>query len=85
MVKATPADDYEVKTFEFEGEYFVVKPKFKMVKFFRLLDENPVLAIKEVLETESYDKLEEVELDMDQFKGLMEKISSAIAGTNAGN
>lgn len=84
-VKPVPADDYEVKTFEFDGEYYVVKPKYKMVKFFRLLDENPVLAIKEVLEESSYEKLEEIELDMDGFKSLMEKISEAIAGTTPGN
>lgn len=85
MVKPVPADDYEVKTFEFQGDFYVVKTKFKMVKFFRLLDDNPVLAIREALEESSYEKLEEIELEMEDFKELLEKISHAMAGTNAGN
>jgi hypothetical protein len=84
-VKPVPADDYEVKTFEFKGEFYTVKTKFKMVKFFRLLDENPVLAIQEAIEPSSYQKLEEVDLEIDDFKELLEKVAKAISGDTAGN
>jgi hypothetical protein len=83
--KPVPADDYEVKTFEFHGEYYTVRTKFKMVKFFRLLDENPVLAIQEALEEPSYKKLEEIDIEMDDFKDLLEKVAKAISGDTAGN
>lgn len=86
MVRATPSSDLlEFNEFEFQGEKFQVKRKFKMFKFFKELSENPVSAVALVLNEESLARLEEKELDMDEFKDLLEVISLAIAGTNAGN
>lgn len=85
MVKPTPADDYEAKTFEFNGETFRVKNKFKMVKFFRLLNENPILGLEQVVEEEDFKRLEDIDMDMDDLQRLVEAISQAIAGSNSGN
>jgi len=85
MTKPTPADDYEFKTFEFDGETYRVKNKFKMVKFFKTLNDNPVLALEYVVEPEDFAKLEDIEMDMDDLQRLVEAISQSIAGTNAGN
>jgi hypothetical protein len=86
MARVTPASDkVEVKTFEFEGETYTLKNKFKMFKFFKQLNENPVLAISLALEDESLDRLEELDMDMDDFKALLEAMSQALAGTSAGN
>lgn len=85
MVKAVPADDFEAKTFEFEGETYAVKAKFKIFKFFKALNENPVSAITLALEEESLERLEDLEIDMEDFKVILERISDVLAGTNAGN
>jgi hypothetical protein len=85
MTKPTPADDYEFKTFEFDGETYRVKSKFKMVKFFRTLNENPVLALEYVVDEEDFAKLEEVDMNMDDLQRLVEAISQAISGTTSGN
>lgn len=85
MTKPTPADDYEFKTFEFDGETYRVKTKFKIFKFFKLLNENPVLAMEQAIETEDYAKLEELELDMADFTKILEGISNTLGGTSAGN
>lgn len=86
MVKATPANDLPAfNEFEFQGETFQVRRRFKMFKFFKELTDNPVSAIALVLTEESLAKLEDRDLDMDEFKDLLEVISLAIAGTNAGN
>lgn len=85
MVKAVPANDLETKTFEFQGETYEIKKKFKMMKFFRRLSENPVEALSLALTEESLERLEELELDMDDFKTLIEALSQGLAGTNSGN
>lgn len=85
MTKPTPADDYEFKTFEFDGETYRVKSKFKMVKFFRTLNENPVLALEYVVEEDDFSKLEEIDMDMNDLQRLVESISQAISGTTSGN
>lgn len=85
MVKAVPADDFSSKYFVYEGETYTVKSKFKMFKFFRLLNDNPVLALSEALEEESMARLEELDIDMDDFKKILESLSEVLAGTSAGN
>lgn len=86
MAKATPeADLQEFTSFEFQGETYQTKRKFKMFKFFKTLSENPVEAVALALTDDSVARLEEKDLDMDDFKDLLELISNSIAGTNSGN
>lgn len=87
MVRATsvPADDYEYKTFEYDGQVYRIKSKFKMFKFFKELTENPVGAIALAVEEEDYARLEDLEIDMDDFKTILEGISNTLAGTSSGN
>lgn len=85
MVKPTPADDYEFKTFEFDGETYRVKNKFKIVKFFKLLNENPILGLEQVVEEEDFARLEEIDMDMKDLERLVEAISQAISGSTSGN
>lgn len=85
MVKAVPADDFESKTFVFDGETYAVKSKFKIFKFFKALNDNPVSAIALALEDESIERLEELEIDMEDFKKILESISNVLAGTSSGN
>lgn len=85
MTKPTPADDYEFKTFEFNGETYRVRTKFKMLKFFKLITENPVSALELAVEPEDFARLEELDLNMDDFKAILEGASNALAGTTLGN
>lgn len=86
MVKPTPEDDLlQFNEFEFQGEVYQTYRRFKMFKFFKTLSDNPVEAVALALTEESLAKLEEKDLDMDDFKDLLEQISNAIAGTNSGN
>lgn len=82
---SVPADDYEYKTFEFRGETYRVKSKFKMLKFFKMITENPVLAIELAVEEEDYVRLEDLDLDLEDFKAILEGLSDTLAGTSAGN
>lgn len=83
--KVTPADDYEAKGFTFQGEFFGVKTKFKMLKFFREITENPVNALELAMDPEDFDRLLELDITMDDFKVILEGISEALAGTTSGN
>lgn len=85
MAKPTPAEDFQVKTFEFNGEVYSVKSKFQMFKFFKMLDTNPGGALALALDDESLERLEEVDMNMDDFKEVLEKISQAISGDSTGN
>lgn len=85
MARAVPANDLETKSFEFQGETYEVKKKFKMMKFFRLINQNPVDALSLALTNESLERLEDLDIDMEDFKVLIENLSQALAGTNSGN
>lgn len=83
--RSVPAQDLETKSFEFQGETYDVKKKFKMMKFFRKINENPVDALSLALTDESLERLEELELDMEDLKVLLEALAQTLAGTNSGN
>lgn len=86
MPRATPEQDLnEFTEFQFQGETYETKRKFKMFKFFKTLSDNPVEAVALALTDDSVARLEEKDLDMDDFRELLELISNAIAGTNSGN
>jgi hypothetical protein len=86
MPRVTPEEDLkEFTEFEFQGETYQTKRKFKMFKFFKTLSDNPVEAVALALTEDSVTRLEDKELDMDDFRELLELISNAIAGTNSGN
>lgn len=85
MARAVPAEDFQAKTFEYSGEIYSVKSKFQMFKFFKLLDSNPGAALALALEDESLERLEEVDMDMEDFKVALDKISQAISGDSTGN
>lgn len=85
MVKVNPSDDLNVKQFEYRGELFTVKSKFKMLKFFKALQSDPASAIELVIEDEDYARLEELEMDINDLKELLEKVSECISGDSLGN
>lgn len=85
MARAVPAEDFQAKTFEYNGEIYSVKSKFQMFKFFKMLDSNPGGALALAVEDESLERLEEVDMDMNGFKDVLEKISQAISGDSTGN
>lgn len=84
-VASVPADDYEYKTFEYAGEVYRVKSRFKMFKFFKEITENPVGAIALAVEEEDFARLSELEINMEDFKQILEGISNTLAGDTAGN
>lgn len=85
-VKPTPSDDLlAFNEFEFQGERYTTLRKFKIVKFFRLLEQNPITALAEILTEESLSKLEEKDMDMDDFKDLLEVVAKSLGAENAGN
>lgn len=86
MVKATPENDLlAFNEFEFQGETYQTRRKFKMVKFFRALEENPITAIALILTEDSLARLEDKEMDMDDFKDLLEVVAKSLGTGNAGN
>lgn len=85
MPRVVPADDYEGKTFEYDGQIYRIKNKFKMFKFFKELNQNPVTAMELVIEPDDFVRLEELEIDMDDFKAILEEISQVLAGDNSKN
>lgn len=83
--KASVVNENQTKTFEFQGETYTVKLKFQMFKFFKLIGSSPIEAISLALAPESLARLDEKELDMDDFKKLLEIISETISGTDSKN
>lgn len=85
MPTRNPSADLEYKTFEYGGETYRVKTKFKIFKFFKTLKEDPTEAIEMIVEPEDFARLEELDLTMDDFKDVLEAASQAMAGTSSGN
>lgn len=85
MPKTVPADDFEAKSFEFQGERYYVRDKFKVARFLRALNDAPVDAIELVLEDESFEKFLDLEISMDDLKEFLEKLSNVMAGAPSKN
>lgn len=81
----TPSEDLNYKVFEYRGEEYRIKSKFKLFKFFKMISENPILAIELAVEEDDFARLENLEIDMDDFKELLEGISNVLAGSDAKN
>lgn len=77
--------DNEFKTFEFQGETYTVKNKFKVGRFLRTLNESPVDAIELVLLPEDFERFLDLEITMDELKDFLEGMSNAMSGTGLKN
>lgn len=85
--KLVPADDLENEftSFEFKGENYLVKKKFKIARFLKTLNESPVDAIEIALASDSYDRFLDLEIDMDELKEFLECLSEAMSGSSLKN
>ena len=77
-------DGFE-KVFEFQGESFGVRSRFKVGRFLKLLNESPVDALEMVLTEDSYEKFLDLEITMDELKDFMESLSESLSGGALGN
>lgn len=83
----TPAEAIEaeaansnVKTFEFAGETFKMKRKFKRLKFLRQLSSDPGGALSLAFPEDELERLEDLELDEDGLTEVMEAIGKSLTG-----
>lgn len=84
--RAVPADDFsEFTSFEYEGETYHVRKKFKIAKFLKKLNSEPIDAIELALEEGSYARFEDLDMDMEDLKTFLEGLSNAMSGTSAKN
>lgn len=83
--RAVPADDMEMQTFDFAGETYHVKKRFKVVKFMRTLNDSPIDAIELVLPEEDFERFLELEMTMDELKDFLEEMSNAMSGASLKN
>ena len=73
------------KKFEFQGSTYVLKTRYKIGKFFKALDTNPIIALEIIMEQESFDTFADLELSMEEFEEFMDKMSNALSGSNSKN
>lgn len=78
-------DTFNYVTFEYAGEAYSVKKKFKIGRFLKVINENPMDAIEIALTEESYEKFLDLEITMDELKEFMESVASAISGSGLKN
>jgi hypothetical protein len=83
--KALPVEDGMLNDFEFQGETYYVRTKYKVGRFLKTLNESPVDALELVLTDASYNKFLDLEITMDELKDFMDKMSTAISGDSLGN
>jgi hypothetical protein len=74
------AADSNVKTFEYAGETFKMKRKFKRLKFLRLLSSDPGSALALAFNADELDRLEDLDLDEDGLTDVMEAIGKSLTG-----
>lgn len=83
--RALPVDDQEMKSFEFQGETYYVKNKFKVARFMRTLNDSPIDAIELVLPDADFNRFLDLEMSMDDLKDFLEGLSTALAGAPSKN
>jgi hypothetical protein len=74
------AADSNVKTFEFGGETFKMKRKFKRLKFLRQLSSDPGGALSLAFPEDELERLEDLELDEEGLTEVMEAIGKSLTG-----
>ncbi len=72
------ANDYH--EFEFNGEVYKVKKKFKRLRFLRLISENPVEAFALAFDESELDRLEDKDLSEEEFEDLLEIVGKTLLG-----
>jgi len=83
--KSTPANDISNKTIEFNGVTLTVKTKFKIFKFMKMIDKDPIGAMSLALTEESLAVAEDLEMDFNDFEVLVNMISDALSGADLKN
>jgi hypothetical protein len=83
--KALPVEDGMLNDFEFQGETYYVRTKYKVGRFLKTLNENPVDALELVLVDASYEKFLDLEITMDEMKDFMDALSNVLSGVGSGN
>jgi hypothetical protein len=85
-VKRTPATDtVSTVEIEFKDVVLTVKTKFKIFKFMRLINEDAIGALSLALTDESLEVVEDMEMNLEEFEVLVNKISDAISGADLKN
>jgi hypothetical protein len=83
--KLLPYEDGNTRSFEFQGQAFYVKKKFKVGRFLKVLNDSPVDALEMVLSENSYENFLDLEITMDELKDFMETLSESLSGGALGN
>lgn len=83
--KALPVEDGMLNEFEFQGETYYVRTKYKVGRFLKKLNESPVDALELVLVDSSYEKFLDLEITMDELKDFMDQLSTVLSGVGSGN
>lgn len=84
--KSLPANDtLATKDIEFNGVTLTVKTKFKIFKFMKMINTDPIGALTLALTDESQEVVEELEMDFADFEILINKISDALSGADLKN
>jgi hypothetical protein len=65
---------------EIFGETYHVRKKFKRLKFLRLLTSDPVSALELVFVDGDMERLEELDIDEDQFAEIINAVSESFTG-----
>ena len=86
MARGIPArDNSTTQEIEFNGIQLTVKTKFKIFKFMRMLNTDPIGALSLALDEDSLETVEEIEMDLADFEKLVNLISDAISGADLKN
>ena len=86
MTTRNPArDTAATQEIEFNGIKLTVKTKFKIFKFMRMLNTDPIGALSLALDEDSLEAVEEIEMDLADFEKLVNLISDAISGADLKN
>lgn len=81
----SPANDGSLVSVTFKGVELTVKTKFKIFKFMRMINEDPIGALALALTETSLEAAEEIEMDFKDFEELINLISETLSGGNLKN
>ncbi len=70
----------EYVSFEFEGETFQIKKKFKRLRFLRQIGNDPFGALALAFEETELERLEDLDLEADAIERLFSSISEVLVG-----
>jgi hypothetical protein len=75
----------ERTSFTFHDETYFVRERYKVGRFLKALNNDPIGSLELVLDEDSYERFLDLEISMTELNEFLESLAKTISGSSLGN